>query len=159
MYDSDRNPFRSLISLALDDTVLMKASLALAARHRANADQSFHQSNDPTSPHLADSHRDALIFKYQAMQGLSRALNDTTLHKRHTTVAAAFLLIFLDLLESGSDKWNFHLEGAKRLITLDQPSPESRIGVNHGPGQTVQEIRDFITRQIYMYVPRQPTNI
>lgn len=151
MYDSDRNPFRSLISLALDDPVLLKASLALAARHRTNAEHSFHQ-HELASSGLVDSHREALAFKYQAMQGLAQALNDTTSHKKHTTVAAAFLLIFLDLLESGSDKWNFHLEGAKSLITLDEPSPGSQIGVNHGPAQTVQEIRDFITRQIYMYV-------
>ncbi|KAK1145564.1 hypothetical protein N8T08_004122 [Aspergillus melleus] len=150
VYDSDRNPFRSLISLALDDPVLLKASLALAARHRANAGRSFYQLDEPTPSTLADSHRDALAFKYQAVQGLSRALKDNTKQKKHTTVAAAFLLIFLDLLESGSDKWNFHLEGAKSLITLDRPSPDSSIGVNQGPGQTVQEIRDFITRQIYM---------
>ncbi|THC99011.1 hypothetical protein EYZ11_001485 [Aspergillus tanneri] len=70
--------------------------------------------------------------------------------QKDTTLAAVFLLIFLDLLESGSDKWNFHLEGAKNLITLDQRPPGSHTGVNQGAGRTVQEIRDFITRQIYL---------
>ncbi|KAA8646217.1 uncharacterized protein ATNIH1004_007644 [Aspergillus tanneri] len=150
VYDSDRNPFRSLISLALDDPVLLKATLALAARHRANTGRSFYQSDVATSPVTTKSHRDALIFKYQAVQGLSRIVNDVTLHRKDTTLAAVFLLIFLDLLESGSDKWNFHLEGAKNLITLDQRPPGSHTGVNQGAGRTVQEIRDFITRQIYL---------
>lgn len=61
-------------------------------------------------------------------------------------MASIFLLIFLDLLESGSDRWNVHLEGAKSLISLNNP-----LGIND-PGQTVQEIRNFIATQIYLYV-------
>lgn len=61
-------------------------------------------------------------------------------------MASIFLLIFLDLLESGSDRWNVHLEGAKSLISLNSP-----LGIDD-PGQTVQEIRNFIATQIYLYV-------
>ena len=63
-------------------------------------------------------------------------------------MASIFLLIFLDLLESGSDRWNVHIEGAKSLIALlDQP-----LGPGDYPGQTVQELRNFIAKQIYQYV-------
>lgn len=63
-------------------------------------------------------------------------------------MASIFLLIFLDLLESGSDRWNVHIEGAKSLIALlNEP-----LGQGDNPGQTMQEIRNFIAKQIYLYV-------
>ncbi|OQE45851.1 hypothetical protein PENCOP_c001G09005 [Penicillium coprophilum] len=150
VYDSDRNPFRSLISFGLKDPVLQKGILALAARHRANTGQSFHQLQAPTSDGLINANRDALLFKHQAMEALSRVLGDETIVKSDTTVASIFLLIFLDLLEFGSDGWNFHLEGAKGLIALHRPLLEAQAGVNNGPGQTVQEIWGFISNQIHL---------
>ncbi|KAJ5167145.1 uncharacterized protein N7482_005926 [Penicillium canariense] len=150
VYDTDRNPFRSLIPLGLKDPVLLKALLALAARHHVNKGQSFHEPGSPTSPQLANANRHALAFKYQAMEALSHSLKDTELSKSDTTVASIFLLIFLDLLESGSDGWNFHLEGAKKLIASTCPQPDSQTCINQGPGQTVKEIRAFITKQIKM---------
>src|SRR5699024_11112412 len=42
--------------------------------------------------------------------------------------------------------WNVHLEGAKSLISLNNP-----LGIDD-PGQTVQGIRNFIATQIYLYV-------
>jgi hypothetical protein len=57
-------------------------------------------------------------------------------------VATVFLLVFLDLLESGCDQWNYHLEGAKSLLALT-PTED--------PGRTVQRLRQFITKQIHLY--------
>ncbi|KAJ5774821.1 hypothetical protein N7457_009717 [Penicillium paradoxum] len=150
VYDSDRNPFRSLISLGLEDPVLQKAMLALAARHHVNTGHSFHQIQAPISPDLLNANRDALLFKHQAMEALSQALGDRRIDKSDTTVASIFLLIFLDLLESGSDGWNFHLEGAKSLITSHQSLLKSQTGMNSRPGQTVQELRGFISSQIHL---------
>ncbi|KAJ5351937.1 hypothetical protein N7452_000911 [Penicillium brevicompactum] len=149
VYDSDRNPFRSLISFGLQDPVLQKAILALAARHHANTGQSFSQIEAPTSPGLVNADRDALSFKHQAMEALSRTIGAGDTQKNDTTVASIFLLIFLDLLESGGDGWNFHLKGAKSLITSYRPMLESQAGVNDGPGQTLQEIWGFIANQIH----------
>ncbi|KAJ5359489.1 uncharacterized protein N7496_011902 [Penicillium cataractarum] len=148
VYDTERNPFRSLIPLGLENPVLMKALLALAARHHVNKGQSFHEPESPTSPQLVTANRHALAFKHQAMEALSKSLADPKISKQDTTVASIFLLVFLDLLESGSDGWNFHLEGAKNLIASTYPQNDSQAGINHGPGQTVQEIRAFITKQI-----------
>lgn len=86
------------------------------------------------------------------MGALSHSLRDGKLSKKDTTVASIFLLIFLDLLESGSDGWNFHLEGLKNLIASVYTQSESQAVVNQGPGQTVQEIRGFITKQTHLYV-------
>ncbi|KAJ5627786.1 hypothetical protein N7490_010014 [Penicillium lividum] len=150
VYDSDKNPFRSLIPLGLKDPALLKALLALAARHHVNAGQSFDQAETPTEPRLVNAHWDALSFKHQAIEALSHSLHDNTDYKQDTIVASIFLLIFLDLIESGSDGWNFHLEGAKKLIASTYLTPESHAGVNQGPGETVQEIREFITKQIHL---------
>ncbi|KAJ5711271.1 hypothetical protein N7488_005427 [Penicillium malachiteum] len=150
VYDSDRNPFRSLIPLGLKDPVLMKSLLALAARHHVNTGRSFHHTNLPTEPGLINANRDALTFKHQAIEALSRSVQHDQLRNQDTTVASIFLLIFLDLIESGGDGWNFHLEGVKKLIASLYSQSEVQAGVNHGPGETVQEIRGFITNQIHL---------
>ncbi|PYH96457.1 hypothetical protein BO71DRAFT_176748 [Aspergillus ellipticus CBS 707.79] len=148
VYDSEKNPFRTLISLALLDQTLLNSILALAARHRVNKDRSFYDLILTPSSEGTTAHYDALRFKYQAIQGISHALNDATMCQKNTTVASTFLLVFLDLLESGSDRWNFHLEGAKRLIETSQSS-ESWNGFQNNPGQSIQELRTFLTSQIY----------
>lgn len=127
--------------------VLLNSILALASRHMENTGQSFCPPGAATFPHHS-----ALLFKYKAIQGLSQTLSDSTLCREDTTVASAFLLIFLDLLESGSDKWNYHVEGIKRLIAQIQPPSGPQTGAKQDLGQTIQGIRDFITRQIYLYV-------
>lgn len=150
VYDSDKNPFRSLISLGLNDPILLKAVLALAARHHANTGQCFDQTNSSMQPMLVNANRDALLYKHQAVESLSRSLSQKHLHKGDSTVASIFLLIFLDLLESGSDGWNFHLEGAKKMIDATYLLSESQALINQGPGETVQELRSFITKQLHL---------
>lgn len=138
--------------MGYQDPVLMKALLALAARHHVNTGHSFHQTELPASSslQLANANQDALSFKHQAMEALSQSLRDTQLSKKDTTVASIFLLIFLDLLESGSDGWNFHLQGAKNLIASTFSHPDSETSTNQGNGQTIEEIRGFIIKQIYL---------
>ncbi|KAJ5291946.1 hypothetical protein N7478_001197 [Penicillium angulare] len=150
VYDSDKNPFRSLIPMGMKNPVLLKALLALAARHHVNTGQSFDNPEMSTAPGFINAHRDALSLKHQAMEALSHSLRGSQSCNQDTTVASIFLLIFLDLIESGSDGWNFHLEGAKKLIASTYPQVENQAGINQGPGETLQEIRSFITRQIYL---------
>ncbi|KAL4861419.1 hypothetical protein BDV12DRAFT_67069 [Aspergillus spectabilis] len=140
VYDSENNPFRSLIPLALTDTVLLEAVCALAARHRANFEQPFSTAAASLVLASPDLNREALRFKYRAIQGLSSSL--TAQWSYHdATVASVFLLVFLDLLESGCDRWNYHLEGAKSLMAL-KPT--------HDPGRTLQRIRKFIVKQTHL---------
>ncbi|GFF38321.1 uncharacterized protein AFUA_5G13800 [Aspergillus udagawae] len=144
VYDSNHNPFRNLISLAVKDPLLLSAVLALAARHRANEGQTFNGIKAPV-PWMDNAQQDALVFKHQAIQGLSQIIGDPGSCRTDSTVASIFLLIFLDLVESGNDRWNVHLEGAKALLSLSKSLSQ----VND-PGWTVQEIRSFITKQIYL---------
>ncbi|KAL3465260.1 fungal-specific transcription factor domain-containing protein [Aspergillus heterothallicus] len=140
VYDSQSNPFRNLIPLALNDTVLLDSLLGLAARHRANFDHPFTMLETQQFPLSGKPHHEALRYKHRAIQGLAEALNGQKAYQ-DTTVATVFLLVFLDLLESGCDKWNHHLEGAKSLMALT-PSQD--------PGRTVQRLRHFITKQIHL---------
>ncbi|GFF50365.1 C6 transcription factor [Aspergillus udagawae] len=119
--------------------------LALSARHKANAARAFYPSELAIHSGLGlqDDRYNALHFKYNAIQGLSRAVGTARPSQQDIIVASAFLLIFLDLLESGSDKWNFHLEGIKSLIAQIPPSSQDM-------GTTIQGLRDFIRRQIYL---------
>ncbi|KAF7183562.1 hypothetical protein CNMCM7691_003841 [Aspergillus felis] len=144
VYDSNHNPFRNLISLAVKDPLLLSAVLALAARHRANEGQTFNGVEAPV-PWMDNAQQDALVFKHQAIQGLSQIIGDPGSCRTDSTVASIFLLIFLDLVESGNDRWNVHLEGAKALLSLSKSLSQ----VND-PGWTVQKIRSFITKQIYL---------
>lgn len=141
--------------MGYQDPVLMKALLALAARHHVNTGHSFHQTELPASSslQLSNANQDALLFKHQAMEALSYSLRDTESFKKETTVASIFLLIFLDLLESGSDGWNFHLQGAKNLIASTFFHSDSNLEL----GQTIEEIRGFIIKQIDLWVfPHSP---
>lgn len=72
---------------------------------------------------------------------------DAPLCEANTTVASCFLLIFLDLLESGNDRWNFHLEGAKALIASN-----ASLSAENKAGCTLHRIWAFITREIYLCV-------
>ncbi|KAB8255659.1 fungal-specific transcription factor domain-containing protein [Aspergillus pseudonomiae] len=150
MYDSKRNPLRSLIPAALSNPVLLTSIVALSARHMANGDQSFYELGTSTFPTLNDAQQNALWFKCKAIQEILYALNEEKSSKQDTVVASAFLLIFLDLLESGSDKWNVHLEGVKKMITQIQPSMASQTSTEQSLGETVEGIRNFIIRQIYL---------
>ncbi|PKY09405.1 C6 transcription factor (Acr-2) [Aspergillus campestris IBT 28561] len=141
VYDSEKNPFRSLISLAMGDSVLLQTILALAARHRANTGRSFSEHHASALPESADAHQAALRFKHRSIQGLANALSDPKACQRDTTVATTFLLVFLDLLESGCDRWNYHLDGAKTMMAMMKPDD---------PGSTIQGIRQFLATQIHL---------
>jgi hypothetical protein len=153
VYDSSKNPLRNLIPVALEDSILRNAVLALAARHLANQSQSFHQVKVPMSTEVTKFNHDALLFKHQAIYQLSNSLRDSKQCYKDSNVASIFLLILLDLLESGGDEWHFHLKGAKSLITSSVH--QLPLEVNSGaakrqPTQIVQEIRNFVVQQIML---------
>lgn len=153
VYDSEKNPFRTLIPLALTDEALFKAAAALAARHKANSGRSFYDDGSVVEVGPRDRHYDALLFKQQAIQRLASDLSDAKSCAKDTTMASIFLLIFLDLLESGRDRWNYHLEGLKRLLEINPLLSGTETTPVQDPGRTILDIRSFITRQMYLYVP------
>ncbi|RAL06904.1 uncharacterized protein BO97DRAFT_401087 [Aspergillus homomorphus CBS 101889] len=145
MFDSQHNPLRQLIPAAIAHPVLLTSVVALAARHRANATQTFEQIQAADHPRVSKPCYDAALYKYRAIKGLSQALNDGTGSSLDVVISSAFLLIFLDLFESGSDKWNVHVEGVKKLIAALQVPTMSR-----DLGTTMEGMRDFAMQQIYL---------
>lgn len=133
---------------------LQKSIIALAARHYANTGYSFGATDATIGYRFAGVNMDALLFKKQTIEALSSSLSRSGISRKDTTMATILLLIFLDLLESGMDGWNFHLQGARGLLLLNQSllDPVSENNVKVYPGDMVQETRRFITEQFSLYV-------
>jgi hypothetical protein len=153
LHDSDNNPFRSLLPYALNDSPLLKAISALSARHIANASQSFDQAGEAATPQSRNAELEALRSKSQAIASLKAQLDNPEPCKLDMTLATILLLIFVELLESGLDGWNFHLKGARGLGDFSQSliQPVSP-GHTRSSGEMAQDVRMFIARQYSMYV-------
>ncbi|KAJ5967656.1 hypothetical protein N7501_003904 [Penicillium viridicatum] len=150
LYDSESNPFRSLLTYAMDNSTLRKCIIAVAARHFANTGQSFEQTDDALSPRFVNANLDALHFKKQTINSLLLSLCNPKPSQNDAIMSTILLLIFLDLLESGIEGWKYHLHGAKGLVNLScsllEPTPSEY--VNSNPGDTVHETRRFVARQL-----------
>lgn len=153
LYDSDSNPFRNLLTYATESLTLRKSIIAVAARHFANAGQSFDQIEDALSPRYVNANLDALHFKRQTIQALSSSLSHPEHSRKDETMATILLLIFLDLLESGIDGWKYHLRGAEGLINLSHALLGSGAGENCSTDtpQAIDETRRFVARQFALY--------
>ncbi|CAI7618573.1 unnamed protein product [Penicillium pancosmium] len=157
--DSDNNPFRHLLTYATDDIPLQKCIIAVSARHFANTGQSFDQTSASMAPRFVVANLDALHFKRQTIQAVTGALNSHEMSRKNTLLASIFLLIFLDLLESGIDGWNHHICGARGLVSLGsslldpghEQATKRQMKTNHGDMAT--DTRKFISRQLNLYCP------
>jgi hypothetical protein len=153
LYDSDSNPFRNLLTHAAGSLTLQKSIIAVAARHYANAGQSYDRTEDALSPRYVNANLDALHFKRQTIQALSSSLSHPDSSQKDEVMASILLLIFLDLLESGIDGWKHHLRGAEGLLDLSRALLDSGAGEHSitGPSQAIDETRRFIARQFALY--------
>lgn len=157
--DSDSNPFRNLLTYAVDDTSLQKCIIAVSARHFTNTGQSFDQTNANMAPRFVVANLDALHFKRQTIQAVTRALNGHEVAPRDTLLASIFLLIFLDLLESGMDGWNHHICGARGLVNIGSSlldpghNQTAKRETKKNCGDMVTDTRSFISRQLNLYCP------
>lgn len=155
MYDSVENPLRKVTGAALHNPLLLSSIIALSARHLANARLPVLQPGEasPSSTWCSTDHT-ALLFKRKTLKGLSDAVQDPKLRMMDTTVASALLLVFLNLLESGRDDWNTHLEGMKSIMSQIKVPLELKGTSSQGLGLCVTGLRDFVVRQIYVCVPQ-----
>ncbi|KID85262.1 C6 transcription factor (Acr-2) [Metarhizium guizhouense ARSEF 977] len=151
MYDSIENPLRKVTGAALHNPLLLSSIIALSARHLANARLPVLQPGEasPSSTWCSTDHT-ALLFKHKTLKGLSDAVQDAKLRMMDTTVASALLLVFLNLMESGRDDWNTHLEGIKRITSQIEVPLEHKGTSFQGLGLCVTGLRDFVVRQIYV---------
>lgn len=156
MYDSIVNPLRNVIRAAFDSPLLLSSIIALSARqmvNKGNTGLSVSQGGMVTSSTtLTGIDHIALPFKHKALRGLSDAVNNPILRALDTTVTTAFLLVLLDLLESAGGTWNIHLEGVKKLITQMETPTKPKGTAQEDLGSYVMSIRDFVSRQVYVYV-------
>lgn len=136
------------------DPTLRMGIIAVSARHFANTGRSFDQAEDTSPSRFVNANVDALHFKRQAIKELSASLSPLEPSNRDAIMATILLLIFIDLLESGMDGWKDHLRGADSLVRLSHSLLESGAShhVNSDPGETVEETRRFIARQLLLYV-------
>ncbi|CAH0027672.1 unnamed protein product [Clonostachys rhizophaga] len=149
---TDKNMLKDLVQFSLNDSALQKSLIALAARHLANRGQSFHQVDAIASQDSTTANQKALVFKQQAMQALLKSLSDPVEFSNDRTRASIFLFILLDLMESGSSGWDSHLEGAKRLLHLNQPTSEvtGRVLPEQKRRGMSQDLQAFLMRQLYL---------
>lgn len=78
-----------------------------------------------------------LHLKHRALRQISANLRDTYLRNDDRTVAAILSLALLDVIESGSGEWKYHLEGAKNLLKGREGSPTSNVAVSNWLDQFV----------------------
>ncbi|KAJ5579472.1 uncharacterized protein N7459_005457 [Penicillium hispanicum] len=150
VYPQSKNPWREIIPLVGSSPLLAHILSAMGALHYSLLSSSEY-SRMPWSPQNlatlcsfvppeeiesmvmpANSRRPSskayhhfLEFKQRTLYQLSKDLDNPTLQKDDRTLAAIFVLAFLDLLESGSGAWSYHIEGAKKLL---RSRPETELG-------------------------------
>lgn len=143
---------KDLVPLALRDSVLRNSLLALASRHLSNAWQLSHYTRTTMSSEITKSNRHALTLKHCAIRALSGALRDPVELEKDTTIASVYILILLDLLESGSSGWQEHLEGARALSEPMQLQTEIPPALVSDPPRGSQDLCRFLLQNLYLCV-------
>lgn len=78
---------------------------------------------EPSQSANPEAYRHYLCLKQRALRQLSHDLSDPIGRNDDRTVAAIFVLVLLDAIESGSGEWRLHLEGAKNLLKSREATP------------------------------------
>ncbi|KAL8424175.1 hypothetical protein RB596_004134 [Gaeumannomyces avenae] len=122
------NPYRSFMALSQGSPLVHNTVVALAAHHLAGSSRPAPKLLEaPMSPGRYDDgdddqngvsntaiFSDALTHKNMAIMNLRTALK--SLDHSDAVVAASLLLIWVELLESGTKSWRCHLDGMVALL-------------------------------------------
>ncbi|KAM3448782.1 hypothetical protein MY3296_007507 [Beauveria thailandica] len=147
LYDSDSNPFRTLLAYASEDAILQASIISLAARHYANTGLFFDATGAHRSPRFAKAQLDALRCKGQVIKALSEFMSRPSSRNKDATMATILLLIFIDIVDSGIDGWSFHIRGFKALYqSIAQSNSHGNDEMDRG--EAALELRIFIVRQL-----------
>ncbi|KAJ5846281.1 hypothetical protein N7534_009950 [Penicillium rubens] len=153
LYSQHKNPFRDLAALVNHSPVLASSIAALGAVHcsivsesdssvlpwsSGNLSMSVEEIEDIVAPAssrkpTSQAYHHFLEYKQRALRQLSMDLHNPAMQKDGRTLAAIVLLAFIDIFESGSGAWSYHIEGAKKLLK-DRPE--------NGPGQGILDDLD-----------------
>ncbi|EED19872.1 C6 finger domain protein Acr-2, putative [Talaromyces stipitatus ATCC 10500] len=131
LYDEVRNPYRELIPYINGSPVLADSLAAIGAlqfiyksedygRSLINAaagdESSLRAGMSLMKPRDRKVYEHFLRLKQRALHQLSTEVSHSTTRIDDRTVAAMFVLILLDVIESGNTSWMYHLEGAKNIL-------------------------------------------
>ncbi|KAJ5692817.1 hypothetical protein N7462_002240 [Penicillium macrosclerotiorum] len=155
VYSESNNPWRNIISLVGGSPLLANVLSAMGALHfslRSNSDSTqmpwssnlLSDGSNLSSEEIesfvtpAGARRPSskafqhfLEFKQRTLHQLSKDLSNPVMQKDDRTLAAIVVLALLDLIESGSGAWSYHIEGAKKLLR-DRPENELGQGILQG---------------------------
>ncbi|KAF2753393.1 hypothetical protein EJ05DRAFT_505034 [Pseudovirgaria hyperparasitica] len=135
LVDTERNPYRSLLSFIGPSRGVLHAVSAISACHMvhsitgvpvlsmpqdgtAKLSEVSQGSSSISHSTLAVSGLLKSLFqsKHRALRCLYDALSNPQEGHECSTLTTAILLVALDIWESGTRSWNVHLEGAKKLL-------------------------------------------
>lgn len=156
MYDQIKNPWRDILSLVGSSPVVAHGLSAMGALHYSlisNSDSSLmpwssynpiSSADDLSAEEIGNfvtpagdrrpaskAYQHFLEFKQRTLAQLSKDLVNPVMQKDDRTLAAIVVLALLDLFESGSGAWSYHLEGAKKLLK-SRPENQLRQGILQG---------------------------
>lgn len=176
VYSQSKNSWRDIIALVGQSPLLAHALTTMGALHFSLISSSD-SAKMPWSPHnlattnslLSPEETDNIImpagsrrpstrayqhfleFKQRTLNQLTKDLGNPVMQRDDRTLAAIVVLALLDLFESGSGTWSYHIEGAKKLL---RSRPENK------PGQGfLQGLETFVIDGCLMQVfyPRDYT--
>lgn len=156
VYDQIQNPWRDILSLVGSSPAIAHGIAAMGALHyslRSQSDASLMpwsslDINSPTS-HLSAEEIESIVtpagarrpsskayqhfleFKQRTLAQLSRDLSNPAMQKDDRTLAVIVVLALVDLFESGSGAWCYHIEGAKKLLK-SRPEDQLSTGILQG---------------------------
>ena len=127
-----QNPFRDLLPLSVNHSILQHIIIANSALHLANVRANGHLTRDiPQGPSLK-TYKDALIAKHKALILLSEVLTNSDSINSDVVLASIMLFIKFELLDSGRDGWRFHTEGARQLMAYLRQNGKSESSALNG---------------------------
>lgn len=112
----NKNPFRDLLTLSNDHEVLQHIIVANSALHLANTTTSGHLTRSKQQAYSSKPYKDALVAKHKALMLLSEALAHKDFADSDIILASIMLFIKFELLDSGTNEWRFHIDGARQLM-------------------------------------------
>ncbi|KAJ5924723.1 hypothetical protein N7466_008910 [Penicillium verhagenii] len=149
VYPQMKNPWRDMLALVGHSPLIANVLSATGAMHYSlvsNSDSSTMpwSSHNPLATNSLLSSEDIenmiipssrqtnskayhhfLEYKQRTLKLLSQDISNPAKKNDDITLAAIIVLALLDLFESGSGAWSYHIEGAKKIM---RSRPENQIG-------------------------------
>ena len=133
LWDSDRNPYRSILPLIGSSSAIKTALITASVCHFANG-----QLGTPFITSVVDKAGSEVLpnydhtislrasampllktyfgMKQRSLRLLAQAMADPARRTEISTFIAVMLQLVVEFLETGAGAWSVHLEGAKKLI-------------------------------------------